>query len=97
MLVLSPTMIEWTSPLTTALNHTVQFSPISTCPITVAFSARKQFFPNFGVYPLTDFINAIASQSNFKKSNFYSTDKMSFEKLKLLFLRLGKRSHGEFD
>src|SRR5258707_1938436 len=59
ILVLLPIVIECTSPRTTALNHTVQLSPIVTSPTTVALSARKQFLPNWGEFPRTDLIKAI--------------------------------------
>jgi hypothetical protein len=52
-------VIECTSPRTTALNQTVQWSPITTSPTTVAFSAKKQSDPKIGVKPLIDFIIAI--------------------------------------
>jgi hypothetical protein len=52
-------MMECTSPRTTALNHTVQDSPIVTSPTTTALSAKKQFAPTCGVKPLTVFIIAI--------------------------------------
>jgi hypothetical protein len=45
-----------------ALNHTVQFEPMVTSPTTTAVSAKKQFSPNFGVYPLTSFMIAMAKQ-----------------------------------
>src|SRR6185436_11370997 len=59
MFTLFPMVTEFTSPRTTALNHTLQSSPILTSPTIVAFSARKQFFPRTGVLPFTDFISAI--------------------------------------
>lgn len=58
MLVLLPIVIECTSPRTTALNHTVQLSPIRTSPTITALSAKKQFAPNSGVNPRTDLIMA---------------------------------------
>ena len=51
--------MELTSPLNTVLNHMLQSSPITTSPIIVALSAKKQLFPNAGVNPRTDLISAI--------------------------------------
>src|SRR5690606_1207342 len=59
MFVLLPIVIECTSPRTTALYQTVQLSPMTTSPTTTEVSARKQFFPNRGVKPLTERISAI--------------------------------------
>ena len=52
-------IIELTSPRTTALNQTVQFSPITTSPTTVEFSASQQLSPKVGEIPFTGFINGI--------------------------------------
>ena len=38
----------------------LQSLPIFTSPMMAALSARKQFSPNSGVNPLTDFLIAIA-------------------------------------
>src|SRR5258706_7479808 len=49
-----------TSPRTTALNHMLVFSPISTSPTMVALGATKQSLPNLGNLPSTGRIVAIA-------------------------------------
>src|SRR5579871_6265880 len=56
---LSPMRMQFTSPLTTALNQMLQCSPISTSPTTVALGATKQFFPKRGDLPSTGNIVAI--------------------------------------
>ena len=53
-----PMRMEFTSPRITELNHILQSLPITTSPIIVALSAKKQFSPIAGVNPLTDFIKA---------------------------------------
>jgi hypothetical protein len=52
-------MIEFTSPRTTALNHTVQSLPIVTLPTIVAFGANQQFSPFCGIFPKTGNIRAM--------------------------------------
>src|SRR5579871_5245717 len=56
---LSPMRMQFTSPLTTALNQMLQSSPISTSPTIVALGATKQFFPKRGDLPSTGSIVAI--------------------------------------
>jgi hypothetical protein len=51
--------ILFTSPLTTALNHTEQEEPISTSPTIVELGAKKQFSPKTGYLPFTGRIKAI--------------------------------------
>jgi hypothetical protein len=48
---LCPSLIEFTSPRNTALNHTLQSSPITISPQSVAFGAMKQLFPHEGFFP----------------------------------------------
>src|SRR5690242_14079995 len=43
--------MEFTSPRNTALNQTLQSSPITISPQSVAFGAMKQFFPHEGFFP----------------------------------------------
>src|SRR5690606_5700957 len=59
ILVYLPTQIRLTSPRTTALNHTEQWSPSVTSPTTVAFSAKKQSVPIAGLTPFTGSIKVI--------------------------------------
>jgi hypothetical protein len=54
-----PMVIELTSPLITAENQTEHSSPMTTSPVMVALSARKQSFPNTGLIPLTGNMSAI--------------------------------------
>src|SRR5215203_3167179 len=49
----------FTSPRTTALNHTLHSSPITTSPTIVALGAIKQFSPHLGVLSSTGKISAI--------------------------------------
>src|SRR5258708_20937050 len=68
-----------TSPRTTALNHILVLSPISTSPTTVALGAIKQSLPNLGNLPSTGRIVAIAGlfcfyeYTTFGLMSFYST------------------------
>jgi hypothetical protein len=54
-----PIVMEFTSPLITAENQTEHSSPITTSPVMVALSARKQSFPKTGLIPRTGNMSAI--------------------------------------